>query len=197
MAIKPKPGEIYTIRRKILNVLGAKFHVYDENANVIAFCKQKAFKLKEDIRLYTDDSMGEELFALKARQIIDFGATYDLTLPGGGLLASFRRKGLKSSMVRDEWQIFDGEGQPVAVMKELGTWTPLARRYVDDLAALMPARYAMERASDGQQIAMFRQHFNLLVYRLGISVTRADEELDDLVILAAGALIAAIEGRQN
>ena len=197
MAINPKPGEVYTIRRKILTVLGAKFHVYDENAQVIAFCKQKAFKLKEDIRLYTDESMGEELFALKARQVIDFGATYDVTLPGGEALGSFRRKGMKSSFVRDEWQVLDSEGKLVATMKEVGTWAPLVRRYVDNAAAFMPARYTMDRAGDGLQIAVFRQHFNLFVYRLGISVTGGDEVLDDLMILAAGSLIAAIEGRQG
>ncbi len=197
MAIKPRPGEIYTIRRKILTILGAKFHVYDENAEPIAFCKQKAFKLKEDIRLYTDDSMSEELFALRARQVIDFGATYDVTLPGGESLGSFRRKGMKSSFVRDEWEVLDSEGGLVATMTETGKWAPLVRRYVDNAAAFMPARYTMDRVSDGVRIAAFRQHFNLFVYRLGISVTAADEQLDDLMILAAGSLIAAIEGRQD
>jgi hypothetical protein len=36
-----------------------------------------------------------------------------------------------------------------------------------------------------------------MVYRLGISPIREDEHLDDLLILAAGCLIAAMEGRQS
>jgi len=57
----------YTIRRKILTVFGAKFHVYREDGSVAGFSHQKAFKLKEDIRLYTDESMAEELMSIKAR----------------------------------------------------------------------------------------------------------------------------------
>jgi hypothetical protein len=47
----------YLVRRKVLKLLGGAFHVYDANENVIAYSKMKAFKLKEDIRLYTGEDM--------------------------------------------------------------------------------------------------------------------------------------------
>jgi hypothetical protein len=46
-------------------------------------------------------------------------------------------------------------------------------------------------------VARYRQHFNPFVQRLSIAVLRDDPQLDDLVILAAGCLVAAIEGRQR
>lgn len=196
MAFKAAPGERYTIRRKILTVLGAKFHVYDEHNQVVAFCKQKAFKLREDIRLFTSEAMTSELLVLKARSIIDFGVTFDVTLPTGESLGSFRRKGVKSSFLRDEWLVFDPEGRQVATMSELGTFAPIARRYVDNAAAFLPQKYAMTRDADRREIARYRQHFNWFVYRLGVSVVGEDEHLDELLILAGGCLIAAIEGRQ-
>lgn len=197
MAFTPRPGEQYTIRRKILTILGAKFHVYDENRQVVAFCKQKAFKLREDIRIFTGEDMSELLYALRARQIIDFGATYDVMLPNGELVGSFRRKGMKSSLLRDEWLVYDAEGNEVAKLMELGSFAPFARRYLDAASVFLPQRYGMIRRSDSTQIAHFRQHFNPFVYRLGVSVQAADEHLDELMLLAAGTLIAAIEGRQN
>jgi uncharacterized protein YxjI len=197
MAFKPATGERYTVRRKILTVLGAKFHVFDEQGQVVAFCHQKAFKLREDIRLYTDESMSETLLLLRARSIIDFGVTLDVVLPDGSSLGSMRRKGMRSAFVRDEWQIFDPSDRRVATLSELGSFAPFARRFIDNAAVFLPQKFSMVRESDGAEIARYRQHFHPLVYRLGISPIREDEHLDDLLILAAGCLIAAIEGRQS
>jgi hypothetical protein len=197
MAFKPAPGERYTVRRKILTVLGAKFHVYDEQGQVVAFCHQKAFKLREDIRLYTDETMTDTLLLLRARSIIDFGVTLDVVLPDGSSLGSMRRKGMRSTFVRDEWQIFDPSDRRVATLSELGSFAPFARRFIDNAAVFMPQKFSMVRDSDGAEIARYRQHFHPMVYRLGISPIREDEHLDDLLILAAGCLIAAMEGRQS
>lgn len=197
MGFKAAPGEKYTVRRKILTILGAKFHVYDDQNKVIAFCQQKAFKLREDIRLYTDESKSTELLVLKARQVIDFGVTIDVTMPTGELLGSFRRKGMKSSFVRDEWLVLDAEEREVATLKEQGSFTPIARRYIDNAAAFLPQKFSLTRNSDGVEIARYRQHFNLLVYRLGISLTAADDHMDELLVIALGSLVAAIEGRQG
>lgn len=197
MAFKPAPGENYTIRRKVLTIFGAKFHVYDESGGVVAFCHQKAFKLREDIRLYTDESRSETLLVLRARSVIDFGVTFDVQLPSGESLGSMRRKGMKSSFVRDEWLVFDAEGRQVAVLSEQGGFAPFARRFIDYASLLFPQRYAMVRSADGAELSKYRQHFNPFVYRLGISPLMEDEHLDDLLILASGCLIAAIEGRQN
>ena len=67
----------YLFRRKVLKVFGGEFRIYDSSGNLALFSKQKAFKLKEDIRAYADESMTNELLTMKARQIVDFGATYE------------------------------------------------------------------------------------------------------------------------
>jgi hypothetical protein len=196
MAFTPKPGERYTIRRKVIKIFGAAFHVYAPDGRVVAYCKQKAFKLREDIRLYTDESCATVLLTMKARQVIDFGVTFDVTLPDGSVLASIRRKGLKS-MFRDTWQVFlPGKSEPRATLQENSAWISIFRRMHDVVAALVPQKFQLT-ASDGLQIATLRQHFNLFVYRLGVSIEADDPELDELVVLALGCLIAAVEGRQG
>lgn len=189
--------EQYTIRRKVFKIFGAAFHVYDEHGSVIGYCKQKAFKLKEDIRLFTGEDMSDTLLTLKAQSIIDFGATYTVTLPDGTTLGSLRRKGLKSSFVRDEWLVFDPAGEEVARVRETGTISPYARRYIDLAKIIFPQRYEMTRAGSDEPVAHLRQHFNPIIYRLGVAVVKEDEHLDDLLILGASCLIAAIEGRQG
>jgi uncharacterized protein YxjI len=190
-------NEQYTIRRKFFKFLGASFHVLDENGSVIGYCKQKAFKLKEDLRLYTGEDMADMLLSLKAQSMIDFGATYNITLPDGSSLGSMRRKGLRSSFVRDEWMLFDSSGNQIATVRELGSFAPFARRYLDYASILFPQRYEVVRTRDGKSIAGLRQHFNPIIFRLGVSILDEDDEIDDLLILGASCLISAIEGRQG
>jgi len=189
--------EQYTIRRKFFKVFGAAFHVYDEHGSVIGYCKQKAFKLREDIKLYTGEDMSDMLLSLNTQQIIDFGATYNITLPDGTTLGSLRRKGLKSSFVRDEWLVFNTSGDEIAKVRETGSFAPIARRYIDYANIFFPQRYEITRSRDGKAIAMLRQHFNPVVFRMGVAIMDDDDDLDDLLILGAACLIAAIEGRQD
>ncbi|MBX9737078.1 MAG: hypothetical protein K2X32_09145 [Phycisphaerales bacterium] len=196
-----RPGEQYTIRRKFFKLFGAAFYICDPQQKVIAYCKQKAFKLKEDIRVCTDESQGTELFSMKARSIIDFGATYDVALPDGTKLGSMRRKGLASSFLRDSWVVFGAGDRPIASLQEEGSFLAFLRRYVEFVSFLSPQKFTLARTGPdgkpGTPIASFRTHFNPFLYRLSITVLADDPELDDLMILAAGSLIAAIEGRQG
>ena len=68
----------YVIRRKVLTIFGQQFHVYDGHGKLLGYSKQKAFKLKEDIRFYSDETMAEEKLLIMARQVIDFAAAYDV-----------------------------------------------------------------------------------------------------------------------
>lgn len=190
-----KAGERYTIRQKIFKVFGDSFEVFGEDGRLVGFCKQKFLRLREDIRLYTDRSCSTDLLAMKARSIMDFSTVYDVLPPGGGSLGSLRRKGLRS-MVRDEWAIFDVDGVQTGTIAEDSMGLALMRRLIPLADAFSPQRFHV--ADDaGRTVAIFRTHFNPFVYRLGITVLEEDDRFDDLLILAAAVLIAAIEGRQS
>ena len=195
MAFTPAAGEQFTVRSKVLKILGASFHVFDENGQVVAYCQQKAFKLREDIRLFTNESKTETLLTMKARSVIDFGVTFDITLPSGESIGSLRRKGLKS-MFRDSWLLYSPEGVELATMREDSGTMAMLRRLHEAFALLSPQKFQITK-TDGTHVATLRTHFNLFVYRLGVSIHTEDEEVDELMVLAAACLIAAIEGRQS
>ena len=196
MAIKAGPGELYTIRRKFFKLFGAGFNIFDEHGNPAAYSHQKAFKLREDITLYTDESKSDPMLKINTKSVIDFSGTYDVTTPEGLRLGSLRRKGMKSSFVRDEWLVYDGDQNEYAMIRERGSFAPFARRFIDNASLLLPQTYDVIRKSDGVEVAKFRQHFNPFIFKMGIAVLADDQTLDELVLLAAGTLIAAIEGKQ-
>jgi len=188
--------DVYTIRRKILTLIGASFHVYDPEGRLVFFCRQKAFKLKEDIRLFAEEAKVNEILTMKARQIIDFGATYDVFDPvANETVGSLRRKGLKS-MLRDEWLFHDTDGRQIAVIREDSVGLALLRRLHPWVAMLLPQKYLVEM--EGQPVCTFRQHFNPLVMKITADFTGdAEGMLDRRLGIAAGILLCAIEGKQG
>src|SRR4051812_28787737 len=133
----------YMVRRKVIKLLGGAFHVYDlQQQELYAYSKMKAFKLKEDIRLYSDDKMTTELLTIKARQIIDLGATYDVVDPRQGKVGALRRKALKS-IVRDEWAILDTSDREIGLIQEDSTGLAIVGRLVDIASMLLPQKYSV------------------------------------------------------
>lgn len=182
----------FTIRRKVLTLLGAKFHIFNADGALIGFSRQKAFKLKEDIRVYTDESMNRELLAILARQVIDFGASYDvMDSSDGGKVGSLRRRGFKS-MLRDEWLVHDEHERQIGVIQEDNMIYALFRRFVTNV---VPQNYRLLDGA-GRTLAEMHRHFNPFVQKLTVKVND-DEAANPHLVLAAGILLVAIEGRQG
>jgi len=182
----------YLFRRKVLKLAGGEFRIYDPHGKLALFSRQKAFKLKEDIRAYSDESMTNELLTIKARQIVDFGATYDVVdAQSGEAVGALRRKGLKS-MLRDEWLLLDPQGQEIGVVQEDSAIKALFRRF---MSSLLPPKYNVRVG--GKQVATFKRYFNPFVLKYTLDLSHDyDRRLDRRLAIAAGILLCAIERRQ-
>ena len=193
MAIADTGATTYTIRRKFWTFLGNQFHVFDAQMNPVLFSKQKAFKLKEDIRVYQDESMTQERLLIKARNAIDFSAAYDVIDPvENKKIGALRRKGF-SSIARDSWEFLDENDNPVAALKEDSMLLALIRRF---LTNLIPQKFEVREGN--RVLASYKQHFNPFVLKLDVHIApEASERIDPRLALAAGILLAAIERRQQ
>ena len=185
-----KHGE-YLFRRKVLKLFGGAFHVYDGAGNLVLYSKQKAFKLKEDFRVYSDESRKEELLAIKTPQILDIGATYNVQdATTGRAVGAIRRKALKS-ILRDEWALLSSEGQEVGKLTEKSTGRAILSRFLK----LIPQSYVVLSA-DGRKAAEVSQHFNPFVLKYTMTIPEAEPSIDRRLLVAAGVLLAGIERRQ-
>jgi hypothetical protein len=186
----------YTVRRKVFKLFGGAFHIYDSVNRVVGYSKMKAFKLKEDIRLYTGEDMQQELIVIQARQVVDWGASYDVFDPAEGVkVGALRRKGWKS-MFKDEWVILDAGDREVGFIREESTFKALVRRFVEAASFFMPQKYLV--TINESPVATFKQNFNPFVFRLKVDLSMDTQGLlDRRMALAAALLMAAIEGRQN
>ncbi len=185
-------GTRYLARKKVFKMFGDAFHIYGENGSLVCYVKQKAFKLKEAITVYADEGMSDVLMTIQARSIMDFSGTYDVTTVGGENLGALKRKGMKS-IIRDEWEIHDANGEVIGNIIEDSALMAIVRRF---LSNLIPQSFTV--TIRGNEVASFDQHFNPFVAKYDIDFSMDQTgELDRRLGLAAVVLLLAIEGRQN
>jgi uncharacterized protein YxjI len=185
--------DTYLIRRKVFKLLGAAFHIYDAEGNLVLYSKQKAFKLREDIRLYASEDMREEVLSIRARQVIDFSAAYEVVdSVTGEPVGVLQRRGFRS-IVRDAWIIADANGVEVGRIEEDSMMLALIRRFLTNLIPQSFTAYIGD-----QPVADLRQKFNPFIQKLVVDYSKDPSHLLDRRLgIAAGILLAAIEGRQD
>lgn len=174
-------------------MLGAKLNIYDPSGNMVMVVQQKAFKLREDIRVYSDEGFTQEVLSIKARRIMDFSAAYDVVDPiRNEKVGVLRRKGW-SSIVRDNWEVLDATDVKRGEITEDNMMLALIRRL---LTNLVPQNYDM--VFDGTKVADFGQGFNPFAYHLNIDFSMdSGKKLDPRLGIAAAVLLATLEGRQS
>ena len=182
----------YLFRRKVFKLFGGAFHVYDENGNLAFYSKQKAFRLREDFRVYSDERQAEELLTIKTPQILDIGATYNVQdAVRGEAVGAIRRKAFKS-IVKDEWVFLSGEGQEIGKLTESSIAGALLSRFIN----LIPQAYVIISV-DGRKIAEIKQHFNPFILKYSMRIVEPEPAIDRRLLLAAGILLVGIERRQR
>ncbi len=154
------------------------------------------FRLREDIRVYSDESKSQELLTIKARSIIDFSAAYDvIDSTTGEKVGVLRRKGWRS-LLRDEWEVLDAQDQLRGLLFEDTIQLALLRRFL--LGSLLPQNYDLTLGPEGARVADLRQIFNPFRYELTLDFTMDPTRLLDRRLgIAAGILLATIEGKQS
>ncbi|MBI5094495.1 MAG: hypothetical protein HZB26_18930 [Candidatus Hydrogenedentes bacterium] len=185
--------DTYMIRKKVFKLFGEAFHIYDAAGNVVFYSKLKAFKLKEDIRLYTGEDMRTEVLTIKARNIIDFSAAYDVVdALTGEKAGALKRKGLKS-LLQDEWIILDPDDREIGSIREDSLLLALLRRFA---TGLIPQGFTVDVG--GKTVATFKRLFNPFILKMTVDFSLDPARLLDRRLGLAGAiLLSAVEGRQN
>lgn len=192
-AIEPFTDDRFIARRNFFNFLGIKCRILNEQGGLLYFVYMKAFKLKEDITVYADEQQQLGLLSIRARQIIDFSAAYDVTdLRTGERVGAMRRRGLKS-MVRDEWEFLDANDGVIGNVQEDSLFLALLRRL---LANFIPQSYTFTLG--GQEVGQAHGTWNPFLIKYRVDVSRdSSRSLDRRLVVAAAVLLMTIEGKQG
>lgn len=116
-----------------IGTMSNDFIARDASQNVIAYVRQKMFKLKEDVIVFSNDTKTKELYRIRADKWIDFNTTYSFTSPNEQTyLGSVGRKGMKS-LWKANYTIFDTDKKEEYVISEENPWAKVGDALLGEL----------------------------------------------------------------
>ncbi|HYG99686.1 MAG TPA: hypothetical protein VD837_11190 [Terriglobales bacterium] len=188
-------GKQFLIRQKVFGftLASLKYYIEDGTGNTVGFFAHKLLKLKDDIRVFADDTMTRELLQIKARSILDFSVAFDVIDSGTGeRIGGIKRRGWKS-LVKDEWILMDPLDNEIGRIHEDSPLLATVRRL---LTNLIPQSYNI--TFGGDKVGHAKQNWNPFAPKLSLDFsTDFVDRLDRRLGIAAGVLLIAIEGRQR
>jgi uncharacterized protein YxjI len=129
----------------------------------VAYVRQKKLAIREDIRFYGDEQETEELFQIKARNILDLGGSRYDVYAGEKQIGALEHQ-FRASLLRSTWRVRDAGNQEVAVARERSLPLAIVRRVIDfvpDIGGFIPIPYNFDLLIDDKVIGTMNRKFQL------------------------------------
>lgn len=97
--------------------LAPQCSIRDAHGNLIAYVRQKLFKLKEAVTVFADEQQTQPLFTINADRWLDISARYNFTDNQGLPFGAVKRRGLKS-LWRSHFDILEGDREVMTIQEE-------------------------------------------------------------------------------
>lgn len=195
----------FTIQQKI-QLLVNQYAVYETGSDgqtgaMVAFAQQKRLALKEKFTMYTDNGKSEVAFEVQARQVMDFGARYDVRDPQGSIIGTLG-KDFKASLLNSTWHIFlpGQEDKPTVIVRERSQALAITRRiwgwipYIGEIPFFLKYNFDFTDPATGKVVASYnktttlRDHYQL-------DITDEGAVIDWRVMVSLGIMMDAMQGR--
>ena len=119
---------------KIL-ALAPQIKVTDATGETVCYVKQKLFKLKEAVNVFSDQSQQHILCEIKADRIIDWSANYHFYDSSGEVFGSVKRRGMKS-LWKAHYEVFDESGNQESTISETNPMAKVADSLLGEVPIL-------------------------------------------------------------
>ncbi|MEI8108543.1 MAG: hypothetical protein WCI46_12060, partial [Verrucomicrobiota bacterium] len=114
-----------TLSFKIL-AIASQITVTDATGRPIVFTRQKIFKFREHVEVFTDSTQTTLLANIRANKVIDWSARYFATTPNGSPIGSVGRRGWRS-LWKAHYEVFNpGDDSPDFSIREENPWSKVA-----------------------------------------------------------------------
>ncbi len=152
----------------------------------VAFAEQKRMTMREQVTLYANESKTAVLAGFKARQVIDLGATYDVTDSTGRSVGLFR-KDFARSLLRSTWHV-EQPGLPPVTGQERSLALALLRRFIE--IGFLPYHFDFE--AGGTPAFSVTKQWGI---RDKYVVTIQNAQIDRRLVIAMAVALDALQGR--
>lgn len=115
--------------------LNPQFSVTDMAGRPLAYVKQKAFKLREDISVFKTEAQTDLLYKIRADRWLDYNASYSFTDENGRDRGRLVRKGARS-IWKAEYELYDEAGNQDLLIQEDNPWVRVADHFLGEIPLL-------------------------------------------------------------
>lgn len=164
----------------------------DEAGAPVAFVRQKKLAIREDLRFFADESESEELFRVKARQVVDVGGRYDVTTPAGERIGVLQRR-FAQTLLRTTWVILDADEGALGEVTEASMARAVLRRIADMFD--LPLLYHFSILVEGRQVGEVRRVLTLRDRYIMTLGGDFDRRIDRRLAVAQLVVLDALQGR--
>ena len=183
--------------------LANDFSATDANGKTLAYVRQKMFKLKEAISVYSNEGRQEVLYKINADRWIDFNASYAFTRgESEELLGRVGRKGAKS-LLKAHYEIFNVEGKEEFTINEENPWIKLFDAMIGQVPVLgifsgymFNPKYVVKRA-DGTIVARLSKEASFFGRRFKLDKLADLNEGESERMLLALMMMSLLERRRG
>ena len=167
-----------------------------------AFVKQKIFKLKEHVEVFTDESRTELLYNIRANKWLDFNTTYSFTNAAGENIGRLARKGWRS-LWKASYELYDEKDQQDLVIQEKNAWVKVLDGVLTEIPIaglfsgyLFNPSYTVKRP-DGTLVATFTKQPSFFGRKFKLVQDAGFEQGEEQRIQLGLMMMALLERRRG
>lgn len=116
-----------------IGTISNDFIVKDTNGVTLAYVRQKMFKFKDAIQVFTNEQKSKVAYTINADRIIDFNASYSFTNEQEEVLGKVGRRGMKS-LLKASYEVFGNNNAKQFHIQEENPWA----KVLDSLLGEVP-----------------------------------------------------------
>ena len=178
------------------------FVATDANGSTIAYVRQKMFKLKEEVIVFSDESRSKENFRISANKWLDFNTAYSFTTSEGQNIGKVARKGWKS-LWKAQYELFDENEKQDLIIEEENPFAKVMDSILGDIPILafftgyfFHPRYSIKRP-DGTLVARISKERSFFGRKFKIENLAAFESGEELRVLLGSMMMLLLERRRG
>jgi len=203
---------VLELRRKFFKMFGPEISITDPATNtLVGYIKMKAWKLRGDIRVFTDQTMQREIVRIGGRQVFGLNRAYDLfdSFTGNPLVV-LRFRGLRTYFVRGHVDILDPQGNPYGYVQETSSELAIIRRWIgvvpligpliELILAFIPQTFDIMYTPMGgmpQLAGKIVHRKNPVIVKMLLDTTQAQVLLDPRITIGVGTLLSILDANKN
>ena len=188
-----------TFRFKLI-ALAPQIYVTDASGKTICYVKQKLFRFREKVEVFTDDTMQQLVATIEADRIIDWSARYTFKAPNGQVLGAIGRRGMKS-LWKAHYDVFaPGAQSPTFAIQEENPWTKMLDGFVSGIPIvgmfagyMLHPSYIASRVEGNAPTLRLTKQPALFEGRFGLTQQGQAEEGEQLALLLSFLMMNLLE----